>query len=153
MSFWDDLKGWFDPASGYQQAAQGAQTGANMAGQNATIQWNRQMQGLVPAMQQVNGYKSLYDQLYGTHTAQTDSQIRNSAGMDQPGDRGSRLGMLMQQAQGQQVPGSNTTSPRPNQMPAWMQGQGGPPPAQAPGGGGAPPGGMSPSLAALFSQR
>lgn len=143
MAWYDDVfkfvKDHLDPGKGYDTAAQGAQQGSAMSGADAALQYQRQMQGLNASLQQINGYKSLYDQLYGTHTAQTPQQLQQISG-------GNALsGLAAQSAGAGQPPQSFGIQPRPSQAPAWMRSpQGGPPQ----GGSAAP----APSLSALFAQ-
>src|SRR6185369_1626299 len=61
--------GYLDPAKGYNEAAAGAKDAANQSNANAEMQWQQQMAGLQKALGLVTGYKTLYDQIYGTHTA------------------------------------------------------------------------------------
>lgn len=133
----------------YDAAAQGAQQGSNMAAGDASLQYQRQMQGLDASLQQVNGYKSLYDQIYGTHTAQSAAQLNQiTGGVGNPvGQRAEAVQALFHQANGAQPPApglgrpGQPQGPRPSQMPAWMQA-----PAAPPSGGGGSP------LTALFAQ-
>lgn len=127
----------------YDAASKGAQQGSDMSAGDANLQYQRQMQGLNASLQQVNGYKSLYDQIYGTHTAQTPQAMQQMSGGVGTGGHGAALAALVAQSKAPSAgqPPQFGIQQRPSQMPAWMQSQAAPPSS----GGGSP-------LTALFAQ-
>lgn len=142
--------GYLDPAKGYSTAADAARDAANQSNANAAMQWQQQMAGLQKALGLVNGYKTLYDKIYGTNTANPNSltgsvvsgpgPARVTTNMNGAGPPGGPANLL-----GARHPGYGAPPPPPPGSGTM------PPPGSAMAPGGGPPA-ANPALSSLYSQ-